>query len=244
MKTTFLNSIILFVTILSLSSCYKDVLCTEGNGNFVTKTLAIPAFTGIEFQEAGTVIITQGPFHSVTASGDENIIDKIKHEVHNGNWEISLGRKCYRDYDLEIHITVPKIDEIHLSGSGNIIVEDLENQDDLNISISGSGDIDLNRLENTTELSMIISGSGEIIAHKDIETLEDIDITISGSGTCKIFPVHTSFADINISGSGNCYVTAENLMDIHISGSGSVYYKGYPQIQSNISGSGNIVNAN
>ena len=244
MKTILLNAVILLLATIFLSSCYKDAFCTRGNGEIISKTLNISDFTGIDFQEAGDVIITQGPEQLVTVTGDENIIKKLKENVHAGVWEIDLERGCYTDYDLSVHITLPVLEEVHLSGAGNIVVEDFENQNEFKVTISGSGDIDLNEFKGADKLDVKISGSGHIYGNESFEDLEDMEVTISGSGTFEAYPIITKSCDIKISGSGKAYLFVDETLDVNISGSGKVYYKGYPSIDTNISGSGSIINAN
>lgn len=244
MKTILLNALIIMLAAIFFSSCYKDAFCTRGNGEIVTKTLSISNFTGIDFQEAGDVYISQGPEQIVTVTGDENIIRKLKENVHSGVWDIDLERGCYTDYDLTVNITVPNIDEIHLSGAGNIVLEDFVDQEDLKVTISGSGDIDLNEFEGADKLKVVISGSGKVYGNEAFENLEELDIKISGSGRLEAYPIQAKVCDITISGSGNTYVFVQDDLDVNISGSGSVHYKGYPNIDSNISGTGNIINEN
>ena len=78
MKTIIINSVIILLASIFLSSCYRDAFCTRGNGDIITKTVNIPDFTGIDFQEAGEVVISHGPVQNVTVTGDENIINKLK----------------------------------------------------------------------------------------------------------------------------------------------------------------------
>ena len=244
MKNLKLIAVNLFVFVLFLTSCGKDKICLNGSGPIITKTLSIPAFKGIDFAIAGNVIITQGTSQSVTAIGHANIINKIDNDVSGDIWDVNFGRDCFDNYDLTINITVPDIDEIAISGAGNITVGSFENQDNLSLKISGSGEITFDSFSGCEDLSVNISGNGTVSGKSEFPDLKTMDIKISGSGDYRGFPVSMDNCDINFSGSGTCEVYVRKKMDVNISGSGTVYYKGNPTITTNITGSGSLVNAN
>jgi hypothetical protein len=194
---------------------------------------------------AGEVIISQGAIREVIAVGDANVVDHIDTDVSNGEWIIDFDHGCYDNYDLTIYITVPELNEIALSGSGHITVNDFDNQgEDLELRLSGSGTISLNNFIGTENLSVNISGSGTITNSGTMSTLRDQHIKISGSGSYRGFNHPSDYCSINIPGSGNCEVQVQQTLDVKISGSGNVYYKGYPTVTSDITGSGSVVDAN
>lgn len=229
---------------LTFTSCDKETNCKSGSGGIVTRTLEFPAFTSIDFQEAGEVIISQGPEQEVVAVGDANVVSDLNLNVDNGLWEIEFDDRCYKNYELTIHITVPNLKAAYLSGSGSITINDFEDQTNLSLVISGSGTTFLSAFDGPENLYASISGSGNIITSADIPSLKFLDVSISGSGTFEGFPVITDECDVDISGSGNCQVNVNDKLDVHISGSGSVFYKGTPTLNTHITGSGVVINAN
>ncbi len=235
----------LVLSSLLLASCSKNGgICINGEGTIETRTLNVSSFSEVDLTEAATVIISQGSEQKVEVTGHPNIIDRLKTNVVGNRWDIDLENGCYNNYDLTIHITVPSIQNVSLSGSGGITINDFENQGNLAVSIPGSGDITMNSFTGADNLDFKISGSGNITANRLIPNLVNTNIVISGSGSIYAFPINTENSDIVISGSGNIEVSVLQRLDISISGSGNVYYKGSPTIDSKITGSGNIVNAN
>lgn len=235
----------LFLASLAFTSCSKDNNCKSGSGSSTTRNLSLSTITSIDFEQAGEVIITQGITQAVVVTGDENVVNDIDTDVDNGVWKIDFDKDCYKDYDLTIFITVVNINEIALSGSGSITVNDFTGQqNNLSLDISGSGSIFLSAFDGPQDMTVDISGSGTIEASADIATLKNLDIKISGSGNYDGFSISSDNCDIDIPGSGNCKVTVNNSLDVKISGSGSVFYKGNPSITSNITGSGEIIDAN
>jgi len=234
---------ILFAS-LFISACKKENLCISGHGSITTKTLSVASFTGIDLAGASNIVVSQGPIQEVKATGHPNIIDRVNTKVSGNIWDITLIDGCYENYELAFQITVPNLEEIELSGAGNITVNDFINQGDLEIHIGGSGNINLNRFDGAENLSVSISGSGHIDGNAAFSDLKMLDINISGSGNYEGFPIETDQCDISISGSGNCSVYVRDALDVNISGSGNVLYKGTPVIKSNITGSGSVINAN
>lgn len=238
---------ILFVSILgilSLTSCQDGWFCIKGEGEIITETLSLDDFSGIEVSHATDVVISQGPVQIVEAEGHGNIIDRLKTNVVNGFWDIDLEKGTYCTYDLTIYITVPDINKIYISGAGDVLLNDFEDQQELELKISGAGKIEMNKFEGATDLDATISGSGKIVGNGAFTDLENLNIKISGSGKYDAYPVITKDCYVHISGAGNCYVHALENLEAKISGAGSVYYKGNPLISTDISGAGNVVNKN
>lgn len=244
MKSIRISLIALFALGLMFSSCVKESLCIRGTGAEITKTLDIPDFHSIDLREAGDIIISQGLVQQVKVTGNANIIKRVEKEVFNGLWVIDLGKGCFDYNNLHFEITIPDISEIALSGSGDIEVQDFQNQPDLSLIVSGSGQINLGQVTGLENAKIKISGSGSIEADASYPTLQDLDISISGSGDFEGFKMKTQDCDIQISGSGSCEVNVEEELDVRITGSGEVFYRGFPNIVQHITGSGRLVNVN
>ncbi len=230
--------------VLFLGSCNKDSMCVSGEGNIETRTINVASFTEIDLQEAANVRIHQGNEYDVVVMGHSNIIDILETDVSGDRWEIEFNKNCVNDYDLTIDITIPILQEIVLSGSGNVWIDDFEANNQLELTISGSGDIDMNSFSNMANFRALISGSGNVTAYKAIPSVNNSDLHISGSGNIRTFNLTAENTDVLISGSGNIETTTQNNLDVRISGSGNVFYKGFPGINTDISGSGNLVNSN
>ena len=229
-----------------ISSCSKKDPgpCIQGQGAIVTRTLTVASFSGIDLAGASNVTVSQGAEQRVTATGHSNIIDRVNTSVSGDIWEIQLIDGCYDNYELSFQITVPNIEDIILSGSGNIVVNDFTGQGDLSAIISGSGNIDFNDFGGCENAAFNISGSGQIRGFEDIVDLKNLNIVISGSGNYKGFSIETDNCTVTISGSGNCEVFVRDELMVTISGSGSVFYKGMPNVSSTITGSGAVIDAN
>jgi hypothetical protein len=217
---------------LFLSSCQKD------DSPIITQTFELDTFTGIDLSLAGDVTIVEGLVQMVEVTGPEETVNKINKVASSGLWDIKLPNDYNKSYrQLDIKITSSNLNQLILSGSGEIEVESIFPVADLLISGSGS----INVKTDTPSLNAIISGSGSITVSGYADVLFQ---KILGSGSFKGFALETIDAEVIISGSGSSEVFVTDFLDVNISGSGSVYYIGAPVINSNISGSGRIVNRN
>lgn len=230
---------ILVVVAMLLGGCHEIFDCERGTGPTVSKTLLLEDFHSFELKGSSNVYLTQGEQQEVTVEGQENIIELLELDVHNGNWEIEF-MECIRSHDeLTFYITIPEVRSMTISGSGQIKTQNIIQSENLEMYIFGSGDIDANL--DAANLKGKITGSGDM---KLSGQADFTDLGISGSGDFRAFDLFTKVCDVEISGSGNTRIYCEDELDVKISGSGNVYYEGTPSINASVSGSGNIFDAN
>lgn len=244
MKSLTTSFTILILGSLFFSSCSKDRNRIEGQGPIVTKTLQVSQFSGVDLAGAMKVIITQGPVQEVKAVGQSNIIDRLETDVHSGIWEVQLKDGSYEYEVLTIYITVPSINLVSLSGSGNINIDDFDHQTDLAIDIKGSGNLALNEFNGVKNISVDVKGAGDVFANAAIAGVQNLNINITGTSNFVGFPIETRNCYINIVGSGNCDVKVKDRLDVVISGSGNVHYLGHPTIYTKINAAGHVISAN
>jgi len=214
--------------------------CIEGEGDIVTQELLINEFTGVKSRGSSQVYITQGNDFKVEVEGQQNIIDNIETDIQNGVWEIEF-EECQRDFEeLKIYITMPVIESLEVSGSGDMIGQDVFLVENIKLKVDGSGSIEV-VIDDATDVDARISGSGKI----KLEGITNyIGAKISGSGDLEAYDLEANIGNIKISGSGDAEVTVYDDLDVKIEGSGDVYYKGNPIINVDITGSGDLKNMN
>lgn len=225
------------VVMLSLfaASCRKTI----GEGPVVNETRVVADFNGIDLRIGATVYYTQAPVTKVEVSAQQNILDVLQTYVSNNKLVIKYkdGTRVNSREAIRIEVSAPQLDNLRLSGSGNLNVAGPFTPSSLELDISGSGDMNLSEL-NTGYLDATISGSGNFRVSGGAATEEKLKI--SGSGNLDLENVTAANVTTNTSGSGSIKVTATLLLNVTISGSGSVYYKGSPQVNASISGSGKV----
>lgn len=236
MKTkTILMAIAALIVMNLFTSCEK----IKGKGAVITETRSTGNFNAISLDMQATVYFTQDALYSVQVSGQENVLREIIVQVEGTRLviEVKHGVILGSHEPVQLYISAPDVENLEVSGSGDIFTENTWAADNLSANISGSGTINLASV-NAGQLSANISGSGTIKAASGLATREEL--RISGSGTIDLRSVEANTVYTTTSGSGDTYIHALDLLDVTISGSGNIWYYGNPAINSHISGSGNL----
>jgi hypothetical protein len=196
-------------------------------------------FTGIKSSGSFDVFVTMGSSESLRIEGDEEDIKNVETKVEKGilnirtrsnpGWNIAIRNK------VKIFITAKSLNNLAISGSGDMEVDGVIRAEKLNTAVSGSGSITLKT--NASTFNAAVSGSGEINASG---TAKHASISISGSGDFEGRELRTDVVDVKVSGSGEAAVYANQTLNASVSGSGEISYSGNPQVHQSRSGSGRI----
>jgi hypothetical protein len=197
MKTSNIIIAAAFSALLITQSCTKEFSRIEGMGNITTETLYLDDFSKIAVEGADDVVINYGPEQKVVVTGHPNIISRIRTEVINDTWHMELERGNYGLYELTYYLTLPTMEKVSYSGSGNVAVNSAMETDYLELSLMGSCSF---------KGFMLSAGSCQV--------------DISGSGNCEI--TANNRLDVSIDGSGSVYYKGTPSIQNHISGSGRV----------------------
>ena len=215
----------------------------KGNGNVVTIERSTDDYDAIAVSGWFNVILVDGQEGKLSIEGDENLLEYIKTEVKEGKLVIKV-KKGYNlqpsswKKDGSIYVTVPveSVNEVTLSGSGDIVGKKTISASEFSTNMSGSGDITLDVESKTVSASM--SGSGDINLSG---TTEVFDVQISGSGDIEAYDLIADTVDASISGSADIKVTANKMLKARVSGSGDIHYRGdATKLDTKSSGSGDI----
>lgn len=225
------------------------------------ETREVASFTKISFRSSGKVYVKQGSPQRVEIEGSAEVLEKIKTEVDDGklsigpesNWNWSFGD----DDKVTVYITVPNIESLSVSGSGDIVAQTKITSSNLKLNVSGSGSMqaeidaadvdadvsgsgDMDLKGKCKSFNTDISGSGKVILNATIAGEAEFDI--SGSGKVEASGSSQS-VDAEITGSGK--VLASNLVTdtckVRISGSGDIEINVKTELDARISGSGTVL---
>lgn len=224
-----LLSIVIFGFLYSSSARAEDQ--NRDVPSFSKIALRIGALVHVEIGEKQSIEIVAKP------STLEDIITEVKNRTLHIKFPNNYAIKRIDPGKIEIFITVPEIDALTVSGSGDILVEKLKTRI-LDLTVSGSGDINIDKLS-VERVSTAISGSGGINIDSG-GVADEFSASISGSGNVKAGGFEAKDVTVKISGSGNCSVTSNGSVKARIAGSGNVYYGGNPSIDSSVAGSGKV----
>lgn len=203
---------------LSLLSCSKERI--KGNGSVTTEMRPVSSFTAVSAAGSTNVYITQGAAFKVEVKGYSNLLPYYETKLVNSTLQLGYRQDVnVKNDNTEVFITLPVLNGLSLSGSGNI-------------SASGV-------FAGNTDFNAVISGSGNISISAG--TAQNFYSTIAGSGNIRALNFIADKAETSTSGSGDTEITANNQLKVKINGSGNVYYRGTPVISTNISGSGAVL---
>ena len=96
-------------------------------GPITTQSFDLTGFTGVEVTGPDDVTVRRGDSFSIVARGRQDVLDRLEIKVDGS--QLSIGRKrdgsylSLRDDDLDIAITMPRLDKLRLTGSGSIDIE-------------------------------------------------------------------------------------------------------------------------
>lgn len=215
-----------------------------GNGNVKKETRQVSGFQGVALSGSMNVELSYGSSNTITVEGDENILPYIETKVEDGVLEIKTkNRTGFKTRNkLIVYVSLTKLTEIRVSGSGNITGNgDFSNDGKTVVSVSGSGDINVG-MNSFNEMRINVSGSGNVTLKG--KSTNNIDATISGSGNIDCSEIQCNDVFAHVSGSGNIKVYANKSIDAKVSGSGNIYYKGSAtSLNIKSSGSGKIIKA-
>lgn len=201
----------------------------------------VTPFSKISLKISANVYVLQDSKQSIRLVADEETLAQIITEVNNRTLNIRFPNntifKRWNPGKIDIYISVPEIDGLSVSGSGDIVSDDI-NTRILDLLVSGSGNIKIEKLA-AEKVTANVSGSG-IIKISEGGVASELSVRISGSGNVDARGFEANNVSIQTSGSGNCYVVSNGEIKARLSGSGNVYYSGNPAIDSSVSGSGSV----
>ncbi|MDP3468994.1 MAG: head GIN domain-containing protein [Daejeonella sp.] len=200
----------------------------------------VSGFSGITVSGRHHVYITMSNTESLRLEGDSDVINEIETKVENGILKIrdkkQLNKRSWNNSGkVNIYIQAKSLNNLVLSGSGNVELKGKVKSANLNNTISGSGSMTVNiEVENYIA---VISGSGKISSKGYAKNAR---ITVAGSGDFDGRNLKTTNTSAKVSGSGEISIIADKELEAVMSGSGDIRYGGNATVNSKKSGSGNI----
>jgi hypothetical protein len=235
--------LLLCISGLTMLSACDEMMGRErvkGNGHVVKQNREVPEFHGIDLRGNMNIYISQGAARKVEVETDDNIQAYIELEEEDGqlivkqrnNTSISTNR------DIRVYITVPSLNDVAISGSGNIYMKDkFVSKDRLAFSISGSGNIKAGNID-APEVRADIAGSGNMELKG---STRDVKVSIAGSSDFLGSELLAENVNVDIAGSGDAHVYASMKLEANIAGSGDVRYRGDATVSNmSIVGSGSV----
>jgi hypothetical protein len=233
---------VLSILMLSMLACQVGGVMLDrnlvvGSGNVESQERSVSDVERVRLTALGDLTIIQGNQEGLTVEADDNLLPYIETEMRGRELVIGIKDGIQVEPNSPIHITlqVKTLDQVVISGSGNVYAESLDTGD-LTLEVSGSGNMTFDELK-AEDLRLRTSGSGNFTLAGEVQTQ---DISISGSGNVKGGDLASRDAEVTISGSGNVTVWVSEKLDINVTGVGNVDYYGQPEVSQRITGGGEI----
>jgi len=232
------SMIILFLLIMPTSCMSSPMfLPVNGNGTPIDKNFKVSDFHGVDVSSGFDVNLIQGSSEDLTITAQENLFEHITVRVEQGILRIYIERNVMTTGPMMARITFKSIDNLKVSGGGDIECETPINVPKLNVNISEGGD--LNTDLNTDELKCNISGGGDAEIDGNIKTY---NLSLSGGGDVKS-DLNAGIIDCSISGGGDLTLSVKEKVDdahVSVSGGGNIALEmNVEKLKCSVSGGGN-----
>jgi len=193
--------------------------CGPANGEGIsgnTREFTWDGGTRISINVPAAVRYRPGTSTKLTVSGPADVLSHLR--VDDGRISMNC-RNLLKGRQLEIVLPGGPFREFRLNGSGQLVLEDLD-QPSLRLRLNGSSDV------------------------KATGTSGDLDIAIRGAGKADLGGLLVQRAAISIAGTGEADLAPEKRAEVTIAGTGLIRFVKQPvQLETHIAGSGRIINA-
>lgn len=169
-----------------------------GDGRLAQDTRAVGSVSSINVSGPLDVTVRIGATPSLEVAADGNLLPMIRTEVTGGVLRMWVEGSVRSANRLRVNYTVPSLTEVHASGSGSLVIGDL-NGAPLTFRKSGSGSVVLGG--RVSRLDFQHNGSGQVLASA-LDT-GDARVSLSGSGAMSLGQVTGATMTVNADGSGS-----------------------------------------
>ncbi|MBK7028794.1 MAG: DUF2807 domain-containing protein [Bacteroidales bacterium] len=234
MKTFKWTSAFLLFTLLSSTNIEAQV---KGDGNVVKQERQVASFNSINVGCAINLFFTQGDVQQVAVEIDENLQDKLKTKVNNGELVLSCDN-VRNATKMNVYVTSPAINKIDANGAS--VVKGLSpiQADHFKLLASGASKVNLeisaksvyNEASGASKENLIITADDlntEISGAADVNlsgTAIEHKTEVSGAGKLKAIEFVTDNTNAEISGAGNASIMARKQLKADLSGAGTLTY--------------------
>lgn len=208
-----------------------------------TKNFNFSDFTELDIAGSFNVYVQQGNDFNVTLVSHEgdNKLDKASVQQDGNTLEVSMNSKwsffskSNNGEKLDLHLTMPELTEIELTGTSHAIIKDF-NQEDISFEISGASHC--NASVQLDKLVADMSGAGNLNLKG---TSQKMYLELSGASTLNAYDFITSETEAELSGASNAHIHVNNSLDADLSGASQMLYVGEPtEVRSETSGAAHI----
>jgi hypothetical protein len=238
MRRYLLSGTGLLAILFLLAGC-GGLRTVRGTGDMASEDREVGDFSAVDLAGIGNVLVEFGDKAALRIEAEENLLPYLESKVEGDTLNLGIreGVNIFPTQGIFYYLTVSDLEEITVSGLGNVDVPRLEGTNTA-ITVSGGGDINIEELY-AKDLKILISGVGDLTIGGG--EVSDQAITITGGGNYNARELASQAANVSLNGLGSAAVWARDALNASITGGGSVRYIGHPQVTKNITGLGEVV---
>ncbi len=213
----------LFVLAIPTAACSFESdakgqeVSAQGAGN--ARSYATRGFTAVSSSGSDPVDIRVGGDFSVRAEGAPSDLDQLRIARDGDTLLIGIKKGMHwgSRRDVRILVTLPRLAEAGLAGSGQMRIDRIDGAR-FKGGIAGSGDMSIGTMR-VEQAELGVAGSGSVNASGMVGALK---IGIAGSGDIRANGLHARQAEVGIAGSGRVAVQVDGAAKVSLGGSGDV----------------------
>lgn len=190
----------------------------KGSGTMAKNTISLGAFTELEHDTVGEVIVTVGGKQSIEIEGDDNILPLLKTTVEGSTLKLE-SKENINPTKLTYRITVPTLTAVELNGVGDVNVK----------GVTGA------------KFAAELNGVGKLFLAGEVETLE---AELNGVGGLEAFDLSAKKGSVKVNGVGGADINVSDELTARCNGVGGIHYKGTPKLDAQADGIGKVEKSN
>jgi len=207
-----------------------------GNGNVVEETRKPGNFDGLKVSSGIDVYISQSGDESLRVEADENLMDHIMTEVTDGELKIFTDVSIRMAKSKKVYLNYKELQSIHVSSAGDVKGQNTLHTGNLKLRLSSAGDIKLELVADEIDLQISSSGNASLTGKAGY-----LKAGLSSAGNLNAFELEVSKADVSVSSAGDARIWVTDEARFKCSSAGDIVYKGEPKIlESSTSSGGDI----
>jgi hypothetical protein len=233
----FLTLILIAITIfVAVAKYYQYADTVTGNGKNTSNVRQVTEFNSIEVSGKISVNLTQGAARKVEVKGDEKLIALIRTEVSGNMLRIYTKDKISRQAKIEIDITVPNIESLHLSGGAEIRSTNELKGEELALKTSSGSQaflaLQYKNLKSDSNAGAILQLSGQV---------EEASFEASAGSIVNAFDLSARKCSIQANAGSITEVKALDEISADISSGSTLTYDGEPAVRDVNASSGGVI---
>lgn len=228
-----------FTLLVLLGSCNFDINFghENGNGNVVTEERAISGnFDKVKGSAGLDVYLTEGSENKVVVEADENLLEFIETEVHNGRLKVTTTRNIGRNRAKKVHVTYTRLEEVAASSGADVIVNSILKNETILFDVSSGADLEAEVF--AKEVFAEASSGAELKVTGKATSLKANSSSGSEINARQLLVIN---CNADASSGGDITVNVKEKLRTEASSGGTIKYYGNPEaVSKNNSRSGNV----